>query len=104
MFRSEKSADEGVSYVSSDYNVDSAGNRVSDIASGQKPARPKVKLSAIVTCPDCGGANKPEWMNKSRHSDSYATTVYCEQCGSLIAIWATHVDAQIVMHSENSGL
>ena len=102
MSKPEKPASEmPVDAYASDYrNADSMSGRTTDIASGRKTTRPKVTLSAIVVCPGCGGANKPEWMNKSRHSNSYATTVYCEQCGSLIAIWAKHVDAQIIVHNE----
>src|SRR5262245_20751222 len=105
MFTSEKSADDksaddksaddksaddnagGDRRVDSINNMHSLNDKATDIASGRKTTRPKVTLLAIVTCPDCGDTNKPEWMNKSRHSDSYATTVYCEQCGSMIAIW-----------------
>lgn len=96
---SEVSAD---GYPGGYYNVDSMSGKPTDIASGRKTNQPKVTLSAIVVCPGCGGTNKPEWMKKSAHSNSYATTVYCEQCGSLIAIWATHVDAQIVLQNEAS--
>ncbi len=28
--------------------------------------------------------------------DSYSTTLFCEQCGSLLAVWARHVDIQVV--------
>jgi DNA-directed RNA polymerase subunit M/transcription elongation factor TFIIS len=65
-------------------------------ANGKKEAR-KILLAATVTCPSCGFANKPEWLNKSRNSDSsYATTLSCKQCGSLLAVWAMQVDAQVL--------
>jgi DNA-directed RNA polymerase subunit M/transcription elongation factor TFIIS len=71
-------------------------------ANGRKEAR-KVLLAATVTCPACGFANKPEWLNKSHNSDtSYATTLSCKGCGSLLAVWAMQVDAQVL--TENPGL
>jgi DNA-directed RNA polymerase subunit M/transcription elongation factor TFIIS len=70
-------------------------------ANGRKEAR-KVLLAATVTCPACGFANKPEWLNKSHNSDtSYATTLSCKECGSLLAVWAMQVDAQVL--TENPG-
>ena len=71
-------------------------------ANGKKEAR-KVLLAATVTCPACGFANKPEWLNKSHNSDSsYATTLSCKECGSLLAVWAMQVDVQVL--TENPGL
>ena len=70
--------------------------KTTDITSHRKAARPKLTLAATVVCPGCGYANKPEWMGKSNHGDSYATTFFCDQCGSLITVWALHVEAQIV--------
>src|SRR5215469_17756876 len=70
-------------------------------ANGKKEAR-KILLAATVTCPACGFANKPEWLHKSHNSDSsYATTLSCKQCGSLLAIWAMQVDTQVL--TENPG-
>jgi DNA-directed RNA polymerase subunit M/transcription elongation factor TFIIS len=85
--------------TTANHTTDGTSSRTTDIASGRKTARQRVTLSAIVQCPSCGNTSKPEWMNKSRHGDSYATTVFCEHCGSLITVWAMHVDAQIVAHS-----
>jgi DNA-directed RNA polymerase subunit M/transcription elongation factor TFIIS len=96
----EKSAHD---YAYGDQDAEGMGGRMTDIASSRSPTRPKVVLSATVTCPGCGGANKPEWMNKLRHGDGYATTMFCENCGSLIAIWALHVDAQIVANKQAKG-
>jgi DNA-directed RNA polymerase subunit M/transcription elongation factor TFIIS len=68
---------------------------------GRKEAR-KILLAATVTCPICGVANKPEWLNKSHNSDnSYATTLSCKECGSLLAVWAMQVEAQVL--TENPG-
>jgi DNA-directed RNA polymerase subunit M/transcription elongation factor TFIIS len=101
---SEHSAGEmSVDEYTPDFNMDSMGGRTADIAGGRKTSRPKIMLSAVVTCPSCGNTNKPEWVNKSRHGDNYATTMWCEQCGSLIAIWATHVEAQIVTSNSAKG-
>jgi len=66
-----------------------------DTSNWRKAPR-KLALAATVTCPNCGLANKSEWLTKSRKGDSYATTMFCEQCGSLLAVWAMHVDAQVV--------
>lgn len=89
MFKAEHSANETETgeYGATEHPV--------DIANGRKPAR-KIGLAATVTCPDCSFANKPEWLSKSRTGDSYSTTLFCEQCGSLLAVWARHVDIQVV--------
>jgi DNA-directed RNA polymerase subunit M/transcription elongation factor TFIIS len=94
----EMSAEE----YTAEYNADNMSGRTTDIANGRKANRSKVMLSAVVTCPSCGKANKPEWLNKARNSDAYATTMWCEQCGGLIAVWATHVEAQIVTPSPSA--
>jgi DNA-directed RNA polymerase subunit M/transcription elongation factor TFIIS len=86
--------------ASADRTTEGMSGRTTDIAAGRKTARQKVTLSAIVLCPNCGSQTKPEWLTKSRHGDSYATTVFCEHCGSLITVWAMHVDAQVVAHSQ----
>jgi DNA-directed RNA polymerase subunit M/transcription elongation factor TFIIS len=89
MFEPERSANET---VPAEYG---ATEHTTEIANGRKVSR-KVALAATVTCPTCSFANKPEWLNKSRTGDSYATTLFCEQCGSLLAVWAMQVDAQVV--------
>lgn len=64
----------------------------------------KVLLAATVTCPACGFANKPEWLNKSHNGgSSYATTMTCKECGSLLAVWAMQVDAQVLMGNPGQG-
>ncbi len=90
MFKPESSANEAAIV---DYGA--TGHSASDSTNERKAPR-KVALAATVTCPNCGFSNKPEWLNKSRKGDSYATTMFCEQCGSLLAIWAMHVDARIL--------
>src|SRR5271166_1001267 len=82
--------------VTSEYGtITPIADRASE-ASGRKEAQ-KVLLAATVTCPACGLANKPEWLNKSHNSDSsYATTLSCKECGSLLAVWAMQVDAQVL--------
>ena len=99
MDESDRSANET---VTSDYGtITPIADRANE-ANGKKEAR-KVLLAATVTCPACGFANKPEWLNKSHNSDtSYATTLSCKGCGSLLAVWAMQVDAQVL--TENSGL
>ena len=82
-----------------DRAAEGTSSKTTDIAGGRKTARQRVTLSAIVLCPNCSNTTKPEWMTKARHGDSYATTVFCEHCGSLITVWAMHVDAQVVAHS-----
>jgi DNA-directed RNA polymerase subunit M/transcription elongation factor TFIIS len=81
---------------SSPSSTNNTSAKTTDITSHRKAARPKLTLAATVVCPGCGYANKPEWMSKSNHGDSYATTIFCDQCGSLITVWALHVEAQIV--------
>jgi DNA-directed RNA polymerase subunit M/transcription elongation factor TFIIS len=99
MHESDRSANDT---ATSDYStitpIADRGNEVN----GRKEAH-KVLLAATVTCPACGFANKPEWLNKSHNSDaSYATTLSCKECGSLLAVWAMQVDAQVL--TENPGL
>ena len=93
MFNKQEHADSEV--VAGEYGATEHTEHVTDIANGKKASR-KVALAATVTCPNCGFANKPEWLNKSHKGDSYATTLFCEQCGNLLAVWATHVDARVV--------
>jgi transcription elongation factor Elf1 len=72
-------------------------------ANGRKEPR-KILLAATVTCPACGFANKPEWLNKSHNSESsYAATLSCKQCGSLLAVWAMQVDMQVLMENPGYG-
>ncbi len=99
MYESDRSANET---ASSDHGtVTPIADRANE-ANGRKEAH-KVLLAATVTCPVCGFANKPEWLNKSHNSDSsYATTLSCKECGSLLAVWAMQVDAQVL--TENPGL
>jgi DNA-directed RNA polymerase subunit M/transcription elongation factor TFIIS len=94
MFKAERSANEP---ETSEYG---AAEHPVDITNGKKPAR-KVALAATVTCPSCSFANKPEWVNKARTGDSYSTTLFCEQCGSLLAVWARHVETQVVTQQHN---
>jgi DNA-directed RNA polymerase subunit M/transcription elongation factor TFIIS len=94
MYKPESSTNET---VSGDYGT--TEHSASDIANGRRAPR-KLALAVTVTCPNCGFSNKPEWLNKSRKGDSYATTMFCEQCGSLLAIWALHVEARIVAQKQ----
>jgi hypothetical protein len=92
-------------YTSPEHADDGArSSRTTDIGSRRKAAagRPKVALAVTLTCPDCDFANKPAWLSKSHHGDAYATTMFCEQCGGLMAIWAMHVEAQVVAHKQAS--
>jgi hypothetical protein len=89
MSKPESSANEAMA------GENDAAEHFAHLADGRKASR-KLALAVTVTCPNCSVANKPEWLNKSRNSDSYATTMFCEQCGSLLAIWAIHVGAQVV--------
>ena len=93
MFEPDRSANEIIEYGATAPTTDRANE--ANGATGKKATR-KVALAATVTCPACGFANKPEWLNKSHSSDSYATTLFCKQCGSLLAVWAMQVDAQVV--------
>jgi DNA-directed RNA polymerase subunit M/transcription elongation factor TFIIS len=69
---------------------------------GKKEAR-KILLAATVTCPACGIVNKPEWLSKSHNSDSsYATTLSCKECGSLLAVWAMQVDVRVLTENQGS--
>ena len=98
MNESDRSANET---VTTEYStITPIADRANE-ANGRKEAR-KVLLAATVTCPACGFANKPEWLNKSHNSDSsYATTLSCKECGSLLAVWAMQVDTQVL--TENPG-
>lgn len=100
MFKRENSANETPAgdYGSVDQVVDITNGGATDIATHKRTGRPKVALAVTVTCPECGFGNKPEWLNKSQRGDSYAATMFCEHCGCLMAVWAMHVDIQIVAH------
>ena len=97
MFEPDRSANET---ATSEYGATVPSADRPNEANARKAPR-KVALAATVTCPACGFANKPEWMNKLQSSDSYATTVVCKQCGSLLAVWAMQVNAQVL--AQNPG-
>jgi DNA-directed RNA polymerase subunit M/transcription elongation factor TFIIS len=98
MYESDRSANET---VTSEYGTTAPSADRANEANGSKAPR-KVLLAATATCPACGFANKPEWLNKSHNSDSsYAATLSCKQCGSLLAVWAMQVDVQVL--TENPG-
>ena len=101
MFQPDRSANETVtSEYNSEYGATAPTTDRANEANGRKAPR-KVLLAVTVTCPACGFANKPEWMSKLHSSDTYATTVLCKQCGSLLAVWAMQVDAQVL--AQNPG-
>lgn len=88
-------------YNSKPENIhESSHDSTRDMASRRKVSRPKVALAATITCPECGNGNRPQWLNKSQHGDSYATTMFCEQCGCLMTVWAMSVDAQVVARKQ----
>lgn len=96
-------------YANADFNADLSADSASRRAihsATDRPAdsaatRPKITLAAGVTCPECGHTSKAEWMTRSRQGDAYATTVFCEGCGSLIAVWTGHVDARVVARRQD---
>lgn len=94
--------------ANADFNADLRAESASRRASGATTeratdsvmTRPRITLAAGVTCPDCGLTSKAEWMTKSRQGDAYATTVFCEGCGCLIAVLTGRVEARVVAHQQ----